>query len=56
MTLLFVPACTLPTVSTAVSVGGVIRDTTVCSRTTIMAARTTGSTVACGIEPWPPRP
>ena len=41
---------------TVVSVGGTWRDTIVCSRTTIIAASTIGSTVAWGIEPWPPRP
>ena len=56
MTLLLVPAWTLPTVSTAISPGATSRDTTVCSRTMIMAASTTGSTVFCGMEPWPPRP
>ena len=56
MTLLLVPAWMLPTVRTAVSVGGTSRATTVCSRTTIIAASTTGSTAACGIEPCAPRP
>ena len=56
MTLLFVPAWMLPTVSTAVSPGATSRETTVCSRTTIIAASTTGSTAACGIEPCAPRP
>ena len=50
MTLLFVPAWMLPTVSTAVSPGATSRATTVCNRTTIIAARTTGSIAACGIE------
>ncbi len=56
MMLLLVPAFTLPTVTTAMSPGATSRDTTVCSRTTIMAASTTGSTVFCGVEPCPPRP
>jgi hypothetical protein len=56
MTLLLVPAWMLPTVSTAVSVGGTSRATTVCNRTTIVAASTTGSTAACGIDPCAPRP
>ena len=56
MTLLLVPAWMLPTVRTAISVGGTSRATTVCSRTTIIAASTTGSTAACGIEPCAPRP
>ena len=51
MTLLFVPAWMLPTVSTAVSPGDTSRETTACSRTTIIAARTTGSTAAWGIDP-----
>ena len=46
MTLLFVPAWMLPTVRTAGSPGATSRETTVCSRTTIIAARTTGSTEA----------
>src|SRR2546430_8984619 len=56
MTLLVVPAWLLPTVSTAVWPGAISRDRTVGSRTTIMAASTTGSMVFCGMEPWPPRP
>lgn len=56
MMLLFEPARMLPTVSTAGSVGAISRATTVCSRTTMSAARTTGSTVFCGIDPCPPRP
>ena len=46
----------LPTVRTTVSVGATSRDTMVCSRITIMAASTTGSMVAFGMDPWPPRP
>ncbi len=56
MRLLTVPAWMPPTVSTAVSVGAISRDTTVCSRTMIMAASTTGSMVCCGMAPWPPLP
>ena len=56
MTLLLVPACTLPTVSTAKSPGAISRATIICSRMTIIAASTTGSTAACGMEPWAPRP
>ena len=56
MRLLLVPPWTLPTVTTAISPGGVSRDTMVCSRTTIMAASTTGSMVCCGMAPWPPFP
>ena len=56
MTLLLVPAWQLPTVTTATSPGVTSRDTMVCSRTMIMAASTTGSTVFCGAAPWPPRP
>lgn len=36
--------------------GAVSREITVCNRITIIAANTTGSTVACGMEPCPPRP
>ena len=54
--MLFVPARTLPTVTTTGSPGRVSRDTTVCNRTTIIAANTTGSTEAWGIEPCAPRP
>ena len=46
----------MPTVSTAVSVPAISRDTTVCSRITVAAAITTGSTVVSGREPWPPLP
>ena len=50
------PAWMLPTVSTAVSPGATTRDTTVCNRTMIMAASTTGSMVCCGMAPCPPFP
>ena len=33
-----------------------MRATTVCSRTTIIAASTTGSTATCDIDPCAPRP
>src|SRR5208282_1754130 len=56
MTLLLVPAWTLPTVTMAISPGVTSRDTTVCSRTMIMAASTTGSMPFCGRAPWLPRP
>ena len=56
MTLGPVPACRLPTVSTAGVVAASSRETTVWSRTTIIAASTTGSTAACGMEPCAPRP
>ncbi len=56
MTLGPLPAWMLPTVSTAGVVAASSRETTVCSRTTIMAAATTGSTAACGMEPCAPRP
>src|SRR3954464_12371141 len=46
----------LPTVRTAGSVGAISRATTACSRITIIAASTTGSTDACGMEPCAPRP
>jgi hypothetical protein len=38
-------------VSTAGSPGRVSREITVCSRTTIIEASTTGSIEACGIDP-----
>src|SRR5690606_32689548 len=41
---------------TALSVMPISRETTVWSRITVDAAMTTGSTVVCGDEPWPPRP
>ena len=53
---LAVPAWLLLTVNTAGSVGAISRAITVCSRATIMAASTTGSTEACGIDPCAPRP
>ena len=56
MTLLLVPARTLPTVSTANSPGVSSRDTIICSRITIIAASTTGSMAACGMDPCAPRP
>ena len=56
MRLLLAGAWTLPAVTTAISPGGVSRDTMVCSRTMIMAASTTGSMVCCGMAPWPPFP
>ena len=43
-------------VSTAVSVAGTSRETTVCSRITVAAAITTGSTETSGREPCAPRP
>lgn len=43
-------------VSTAGSLGVVSREITVCSLTTIIRASTTGSTDACGIDRWAPRP
>lgn len=45
-----------PMVSTAVSVAGTSRETTVCSRITVAAAITTGSTETSGREPCAPRP
>jgi len=56
MTLPRVPAWTAPTVTIAVSPGVTSRATTVWSRTMIIAASTTGSTVFCGRAPCPPRP
>jgi hypothetical protein len=43
MMLLFVPAASLPTVTTAKSLGETSRETIVCSRITVDAAITTGS-------------
>ena len=56
MMLFFSPAWIEPTVTTAISRGSISRDTTVCRRMTVAEAITTGSIVACGREPWPPRP
>ena len=52
----FVPAWMVPTVTTAVAPGSMPRDAIVCSFITVDAAITTGSTVVCGDEPWPPWP
>lgn len=54
--LALVPACRLPTVTTPNSLGAISRATIVCSRVTMAAASTTGSTPRCGIEPWLPLP
>jgi hypothetical protein len=51
-----VPACSEPTVSTALSSGETSRETIVCSRITVAAAITTGSIEVCGCEPCEPRP
>lgn len=51
-----VPAAIMPTVTTAGVVAAISRDTIVCRRITHMAASTTGSSVACGMDPCPPRP
>ena len=51
-----VPALRAPTVTTAVSVPATSRETRVCSRITVAAAMTTGSTVASGRDPCPPAP
>ncbi|CAM4172431.1 hypothetical protein NOGI109294_26395 [Nocardiopsis gilva] len=56
MMLDLVPARTMPTVTTAISLGLISRATTVCSRVMMFAAMTTGSTVASGREAWPPDP
>ena len=56
MTFSFVPACSTPTVTTAASLAATSRDTMVWSRRTTDAAMTTGSMLACGIEPCAPRP
>ena len=51
-----VPACSEPTVSTALSSGEISRETMVCRRSTVEAAITTGSIEVCGCEPCEPRP
>ena len=56
ITFSFVPACSAPMVTTAGCVGATSRETMVCSRSTVAAAITTGSILACGIEPCAPRP
>ena len=56
MMLSLVPACSSPTVTTAVSAPATSRETTPCSRTTVAAAMSTGSTVVSGREPCAPRP
>jgi hypothetical protein len=56
ITFSLVPACSEPIVSTAASVGASSRATMVCSRNTVAAAITTGSMLACGIDPCAPRP
>lgn len=45
-----------PTVTTAVSAGAISRATMLCSRVTMVAASTTGSTLSWGMEPWEPFP
>ena len=52
----FVPPWKLPTVTTAVSVGATSRETMVCSRPTMAAPSTIGSTPRFGMEPWVPAP
>ncbi len=56
MTLPCVPPWIEPTVITTGSIGLFSRETTVCSASTMREARTTGSTVLCGIAACPPRP
>ena len=56
MTFSLVPACSAPTVTTAASAAATSRETMVCSRITVAAAMTTGSMLACGIDPCAPRP
>ena len=56
MMLDLLPAFDAPTVTTAKVPGWTSRETMVCSRSTIEAARTTGSTELWGMEPWAPRP
>jgi hypothetical protein len=56
MTFSLVPACNEPMVTTAASAAASSRETMVCKRITVAAAITTGSMLACGIEPCAPRP
>ena len=56
MMLCFVPPWIEPTVTTAGSIGLTSRLTIVWRSRTRSAARTIGSTVFCGIAPWPPLP
>ena len=56
MTLLASPAWSEPTVTTAVCSGSTLRDTTVCSAITRLAAATIGSAACCGMAPCPPLP
>ena len=56
MTFSLSPACNEPTVTTAASDAASSRDTMVCRRRTVAAAITTGSMLACGIDPCAPRP
>ena len=56
MTFSLSPACSEPMVTTADSVAATSRATMPCRRITVAAAITTGSMLACGIEPWAPRP
>jgi len=56
ITLLALPACSAPTVTTAACSGSTLRETMVCSAMTMLAAATIGSAARCGIAPWPPMP
>src|SRR6266852_3700590 len=56
MMLLLVPPWIEPTLTTAESWALISRETMVCRATTVLAASSTGSTVLCGLAPWPPRP
>lgn len=56
ITFALLPATSRPTVTTAKSAGATSRATTDCSRRTVAAAMTTGSTVVSGMDPCPPRP
>ena len=50
------PACSVPTVTTAVCSGPTLRETMVCRAITMPEAATTGSAERCGKAPWPPTP
>ncbi len=54
MTLEASPPWMLPTVTTAVSSGATLRETTVCSAITVAALATMGSTALSGTAPCPP--
>ena len=56
ITLRAVPAVSVVTDTTTESNGSVSRETICCRLVITCAATETGSTVSCGLAPWPPRP